>query len=444
MIDIDTFLTTIQQDIPAIEVISDPVALSDFAVDGLLPRLVVIPTNTREVEQAIALINQHGLTALTRGGGSSMHLGAIPQTFDVLLETRKLFHLLEHEAPDLTCQTEAGITLANLQAQLANKGQWLPLDPPDAAQASIGGILATNASGPKRLRYGTARDLVIGLQVVQANGKLTRSGGRVVKNVAGYDLNKLYIGSLGTLGIIVEANFKLQPLPAHERTLLLTFSNSYDIVQAVITIQSSLLTPSAMELIDSGAANDMSDFFGLNLPGNGYTLALNFEGELTTLERQIDEARLIARTHGALLGDDLEGEEQEKFWGAIRGHLRGLVTCKVAILVSQMAIYLQKLGEICQRYELEAAVIAHAGNGILYIELRPGDATPRLIEAINELRRQAQKARGSLVVERCPVELKHRIDIWGQPGSNFRLMQRLKDEFDPKGTFVKGRFVGGL
>jgi len=362
----------------------------------------------------------------------------------MLIETNKLTRLLEHEAPDLTCQVEAGITLADLQKLLATKGQWLPLDPPDPAQATIGGILASNACGPKRLRYGTARDLVIGLQVVQASGEIARSGGKVVKNVAGYDLNKLYIGSLCTLGIIVEANFKLQPLPANERTLLLTFSNSQDVVQAIIAMLGSLLTPSAMELIDAGAASDMSDFFGLTLPTNGYTLALDFEGSLTTIERQLDEARLIARNNGALLGDDLAGAEQELFWNGVREHLEGVVTCKAAILVSQMAHYLQTLDEICRRHRLESAVIAHAGNGILYIELRPGDATPRLVTAIAELRQQAHEARGSLVVERCPVDLKRRIDVWGKPGANFRLMQRLKEQFDPKGTFVKGRFVGGL
>ena len=444
MIEIDIFLNEAQQNIPGIEVTNNPAALCSYAVDGLLPRLVITPRNAEELAQTIALASQHGLTALARGGGSRMHLGAIPEPFDVLIETRKLSCLREHEAADLTCQAEAGITLADLQSQLAMKGQWLPLDPSDATEATIGGLLAANASGPKRLRYGTARDLVIGLQVVQASGKIARSGGRVVKNVAGYDLNKLYIGSLGTLGIIVEANFKLQPIPPQERTLLLTFSTSQEIVRAVIAILGSLLTPSAMELIDSGAANDMNDFFGLNLPTNGYTLALNFEGNLTTIERQIDEARLIGRNQGALLGDDLEGTEQEQFWNAIREHLRGSVTCKAAILVSQMANYLNKLEEICYRHELESAVIAHAGNGILYIELRPGDATPRLVEAISELRKQAQEARGSLVIERCPVDLKHRIDVWGKPGANFRLMRRLKDEFDPKGTFVKGRFVGGL
>lgn len=444
MIEIDTFIGEIQQRIPGIDIASEPSILRNYAVDGLLPRLVVTPANAEQVASVVALAGEYGLTALARGGGSRMHLGAIPEPFDILIETNKLTRLLEHEAPDLTCQVEAGITLASLQTMLATKGQWLPLDPPDPAQATIGGILASNACGPKRLRYGTARDLAIGLQVVQASGEIARSGGKVVKNVAGYDLNKLYIGSLCTLGIIVEANFKLQPLPANERTLLLTFSNSQDAVQAVIAMLGSLLTPSAMELIDAGAASDMSDFFGLTLPTNGYTLALNFEGSLTTIERQLDEARLIARNNGALLGDDLAGAEQETFWNGVREHLEGVVTCKAAILVSQMAHYLQTLEAVCRKHQLESAVIAHAGSGILYIELRPGDATPRLVAAIAELRQQAHEARGSLVVERCPVDLKRRIDVWGEPGANFRLMQRLKEQFDPRGTFVKGRFVGGL
>jgi glycolate oxidase FAD binding subunit len=373
-----------------------------------------------------------------------MSVGGLPERIDVLLETNRLTRLLEHEAPDLTCHVETGLTLAALQAQLATKGQWLAFDPPNAEQATLGGLLASNASGPKRLRYGSARDLVIGLHVVQANGEVARSGGRVVKNVAGYDLNKLYIGSLGTLGVIVEANFKLQPLPIAERTLLLTYTNVTEAMQTVIAILGSMLTPSALELIDAGAASDMNDFFGINLPTNGYTLAIDFEGGMATIDRQIDETRLLAGKHGALLGDDLTGETQERFWNVVREHTEGSVTCKAVILVSQLAGYLQNVEQVCRRHDLEAAIVAHAGNGILYIELRPSDATPRLIEAIAALRLHAQEARGSLVVERCPVDLKRRINVWGETGSDFYLMQRLKNQFDPKGTFVRGRFIGGL
>ncbi len=444
MVEIETFATTLQQSIPGIKVTIDPDELRDYSIDGMLPRIVVTPATAEQVALVTILANQQNLTVLARGGGSRIDLGEIPERMDVMIETTQLMRLLEHEAPDLTCHVEAGLTLGALQAELAKKGQWLALDPPDDEQATIGGILASNASGPKRLRYGTARDMVIGLHVVQANGEIGRSGGKVVKNVAGYDLNKLYIGSLGTLGIIVDANFKLQPLPPKERTLMLTFLNAVDAMHTVTAILGSLLTPSAIELIDAGAASDMSDFFGLRLPTDGCTLAIDFEGTLATIDRQIDETRLLARKHSALLSDDLTDQDQHQFWQVVREHTRGSVTCKAAILVSQVASYLQQLNAICRHHELESAVVAHAGNGILYIELRPVDATHRLVEAIAEMRLKALEARGSLVVERCPVDLKRLISVWGEPGSDFYLMQRLKLQFDPKGTLVQGRFVGGL
>jgi len=442
--EIETFESALQAFASTARVTSDADILRNYAVDGLLPLFVVTPTTTKQAAHVVALANQYGLSLLARGGGSRISVGNLPERIDVLLETNRLTHVLEHEAPDLTCHVEAGLTLAALQAKLAKKGQWLALDPADAAQSTVGGILASNASGPKRLRYGSARDLVIGLHVIQANGEVTRSGGRVVKNVAGYDLNKLYIGSLGTLGIIADANFKLHPLPIAERTLLLTFTNAGDSMQMVIALLGSLLVPSALELVDSAAASDMNDFFGVNLPTNRYTLAIDFEGATATIDRQVDETRQLARKYGVLMVDDLAGESQDHFWEAVREHTQGTVTCKVAILVSQVATYLQIVEQVCHRHDLEAAVVAHAGNGILFVELRPSDATYRLVEAIAELRLHAKEARGSLVVERCPVDLKRRISVWGEPGSDFYLMQRLKNQFDPNGTFVKGRFVGGL
>ncbi|HLG65582.1 MAG TPA: FAD-binding oxidoreductase [Ktedonosporobacter sp.] len=442
--EIEALVTLLQNHVPAASIVIDTGVLRDYTIDGVLPRLLVTPSTIDDLAHVVALADEYHLTVAVRGGGSSTNLGGLPERIDVLIETRKLTALLEHESPDLTCHVEAGITLADLQARLVTKGQRLALDPPNAQQATIGGLLASNVSGPKRLRYGTARDLVIGLRVVQANGEISRSGGRVVKNVAGYDLNKLYIGSLGTLGIIVEANFKLHPLPAAERTLLLTYTNASDAMQTVTAIRGSLLTPAALELIDAGAASDMTDFFGLNLPSNGYTLAVNFEGSLASIDRQLNEARLMARKYNALMGEDLAGEEQERFWRVVREHMQGTLTCKVAILVSQIAPYLQHVEQVCRRHKLETAIVAHAGNGILYIELRPGDAGQRVVAAIAELRLYAQEAKGSLVVECCPADLKRRISVWGEPGADFPMMQRLKQQFDPKGTFVKGRFLGGL
>ena len=442
--EIEALISALQHQVPATRIAIDTSTLRHYALDGLAPHLVVIPMTVEELSQVTALTNHHNLTLLAYGGGSRMNLGGRPERIDVLVDTTQINRLLEHEGPDLTCHVEAGITLATLQMRLATRGQKLSLDPPDAQQATVGGLLASNASGPKRLRYGTARDLVIGLRVVQSNGEISHSGGRVVKNVAGYDLNKLYIGSLGTLGVIVEANFKLHPLPADEHTLLLTYSNAQDAMQTVISIVGSPLTPSALELVDAEAASNMSDSSGLNLPSNGYTLAVNFEGSTASIERQLDETRLLARKHHALMGNDLEGEEQERFWEAVRVHTQGSLTCKVSILVSHIASYLQHIDHICRRYKIEAAIVAHAGSGILYIELRPNDAISRLVAAIAELRTFAQEVRGSLVVERCPVELKRHISIWGEPGGDFHMMQRIKQQFDPKGTFVRGRFLGGL
>jgi glycolate oxidase FAD binding subunit len=444
MEEFSTLVNTLQRDVPSAQITDDAAILRDYTIDGILPRLLVTPTSVDTLAQVVALANQNALTVLARGGGSRMNLGDLPELIDLVIETNQLDRLLEHEGPDLTCHVQAGITLASLQKQLARQGQRLSLDPPDAEQSTIGGILASNASGPKRLLYGTARDLLIGLHVVQANGDIAHSGGRVVKNVAGYDLNKLYIGSLGTLGIIVEANFKLHPLPIAERTLLLTYTNVEDAMKTVMAVIGSHLTPCAMELIDTGAANDMSDFFGLHLPTSGYTLAVNFEGSNITIDRQMHETRMFARFHNALMGEDLQGEEQLRFWQVVRQHMQGTLTCKVSLLPAMIAPYLQQIAHICRRYNLEAATIAHAGNGILYIELRPGDAIPRLVEAIAALRRYAQEIRGSLVIERCPVELKRRVSIWGEPGADFPMMQRLKQQFDPKRTFVGGRFLGGL
>ncbi len=434
----------LQQMLPAKQCITGLDTLRNYPIDGLLPSLVALPATVAEAVQVVAATHEQQLTIIARGGGSQMNFGDLAERIDVVLQTTHLNRLLEHEGPDLTCAVEAGMTLAALQEQLKKQGQRLALDPPGASETTIGGILATNASGPKRLRYGTARDLVIGLRVVQADGALARSGGRVVKNVAGYDLNKMYIGSLGTLGIIVEANFKLHPLPNAEQTLLLSYARVEDAMQTVIALMSSLLTPSAVELIDAGAANSLVDLSAVPLPDSEYTLAVNFEGSKATLARQLEEMRRLAQQEHGLLAEELEGPEQDDFWERIREHTQGTLTCKTAILLTQIVPYVQTLDALCQRYNLESAIIAHAGNGILYTELGPVDATERLLPALAELRRYLAELGGSLVLERCPVELKRRLSVWGEPKGDFSMMQRLKQQFDPQGTFVRGRFLGGL
>ena len=187
-----------------------------YAVDGLSPRIVVMPATPHEVAAVLETANASGAAVLPRGGGTQTALGMPPQRYDVALDLKRLNGVVEYEPADLTVTVEAGMRLSELQKLLGEKGQWLPLDPPLPDEATIGGVLATNVSGPARLRYGSSRDLVIGMTVALASGEVVKSGGRVVKNVAGYDLAKLHIGALGTLGVIVQAVFKVAPLPVQD------------------------------------------------------------------------------------------------------------------------------------------------------------------------------------------------------------------------------------
>ncbi len=435
-------IALLRQQFPHMHIVDDQTFLCNYAVDNQVPGLLIQPGTIEETSQIIKIIDQCQLKVLPRGNGTQIKQGDQPQTIDILLETTAINRLLEHEASDLTCHVEAGITLGHLQDQLAIKGQQLALDPPDAESITIGGLLATNASGPKRLRYGSARDLVIGLHVIQADGEVARSGGRVVKNVAGYDLNKLYIGSRGTLGIIIEANFKLHPIPQEERTLLFTFTNCEDAMLTAIDLVRSPLSPSAIELITM--RENASSPFQFALPDNGYSLAVDFENSTIAITRQINETLKIANAHHAFLKNDLEGHEQKQFWQTIRQQMQGTLTCKICLPISRTATYIHELENICQEQRLTATIIAHAGNGILYVELSPHNQEKQIVTAIAELRQLAQNFKGYLVVECCPTQVKPHLSVWGEPRSDFFLMQRLKQQFDPHGLFVSGRYIGGL
>jgi glycolate oxidase FAD binding subunit len=443
MVDFEILAELIRQQTPHTHIDADPFVMHAYAIDGVDPGMVITPTSVNDMAQAIQLLSHYPLTILPYGGGTAINFGGLPGQIDVILNTTELHTILEHEAPDLTCHVEAGIKLADLQEQLATKGQYLALDPPNSAQSTIGGLLATNMSGPKRLRYGTARDLVIGLRVILSTGEIARSGGKVVKNVAGYDLNKLYIGSFGTLGVIVEANFKLQPLPESERTLIFTFTNSIDAMRTALDLLQSPLTPSAIELISSKMQSGPHGFTHI-LPNDGYTLAVNFEGSTISITRQITETLQMASTHHAFMRNDLDGQEQVQFWQTVRNSMQGALTCKICVLPSQISDYMQYIEMICHDHHLDAVTIAHAGNGILYVELNPQEAVSHIVDVITELRTQTHIMKGSFIVERCPFLIKQRLDVWEKPRADFYLMQRLKQQFDPQGLFVRGRFLGGL
>jgi len=419
-----------------------------YAVDGVVPRVVAFPGSVEEVSAVVAACGGARAAVVPWGSGVHMGLGGIPKRVEVVVALHRLSQVLDHEPGDMTSTVQAGMMLSDYQAHLGRQGQLLGLDPPGAGRATIGGILAANASGPRRLRYGTARDLLIGLRVVHADGTMTKGGAKVVKNVTGYDMNKLYVGSLGTLGVIVEATFRLYPVPACERTWVATFSTPAKARRVVAKILDSPLVPSALELLNEAAAREVSRQLGVTSEVHGVVLAVAVASVPEAVEAQIRKAQAMAGE--ADEHEVLEGQAHEAFWASVRDFGPGngsSVVLKASILLDQAAEAMEFAERLAAGHGLHVAVISEAGTGILRFHFRADEGangTTRLAEVVDPLRAFALHAKGSLVVLHAPAAVKKRVDVWGPPGKDFALMRGLKEQFDPGWVLNPGRFVGGL
>ena len=419
-----------------------------YAVDGAYPSVAVFPGSVDEVSAVLAASSAAKAAVIPRGGGVHMSLGGIPKRADVVLNLGRLARLLDHEPGDMTSTVQAGMVVAEYQAYLGRQGQFVGLDPSNPGRATIGGILAANVSGPRRHRYGTARDVLIGLRVVDAGGTVVKGGAKVVKNVTGYDMNKLYVGSLGTLGVIVEATFRLYPIPACERTWVAAFSTVAKARRVVAQILDSPLVPSAVELLNATAAREVSRHVGATSEVNGVVLAVAIASVPEAVAAQIRSVQEM----GGEADDDgvLEGQTHEAFWAAVRD----FGGSDVAAIVLKTSVPLDKVGETMEQGErlsaehgLQAAAISEAGAGVLRFYLTADDAAyraARLSQVVESLRAFAVQRHGSLVVLKAPVDVKTKVDVWGPAGKGFALMRGLKEQFDPGYILNPGRFVGGL
>ncbi len=432
------------------DVLSGPPA-AEFAVDGVVPRLAVRPGSQTEVEAVVAACAAGGATMLPWGGGTAIGLGNPPAQADVAVSLERLTRVVEFDAANLNVTAEAGVSLQALQAAVAQGREFLPLDPPRADRATLGGIIATNASGPGRLLYGTARDLVLGLRVVLASGERIRCGGKVIKNVSGYDMNKVFIGSLGTLGIVTEVTFKLLPLPAMRAMVAGVFA---DLPAALITrTLESFWLPAALELRDREALKALAPALGLD--GHpGYGLAVSLAGSRETVERQVRDFTACFTEAGALRTAAAQGEASVAAWQAVRDVFDRLgrspgdqVVCKIAVPIGKTVAILASAEGLARRLSLPGAAVAHAGSGVVRAAyaLGPAPVQPEVVrDGLDALRRAAEAAEGSLIVETAPLAIKRHFDAWGKPGEAFAVMRRLKTEFDPRGLMNPGRFLGGI
>jgi len=425
-------------------VIQDPDQLRAYAVDGLAPKAVVIPGSVEEVSRLLAYAHLEKLAVVPRGNGTKMAAGGIPGKIDLVLSMLRIHRITEHDIPNLSLSVEAGITLAEVQKKLAatGKGSFLPLDPPYSEQATIGGIIATNSSGPRRYLYNSARDLLLGLKAVNPNGDLVAFGGKTVKNVSGYDMTKLMIGSWGALGVITEITTKLLPLPEASATLLASFGDLAKAGAMTRKILHSVLLPSAMELMDGKAAGQLGE-------KARYLVAFSLEGVGEAVERQVAEIGELAKREGAVDTKVLKGEDDRNFW--IR--VRDFALASTASVILRSNVVISKLTETLGNYEkmaqasgVDCALIGHAGNGILtsYILDYGAAKMGPVVDLIGKFTDEAAKHEGNLIVESSPRDLKERISVWGRPRSDEVVMRRLKETVDPGGVLNPGRFVGGI
>jgi glycolate oxidase FAD binding subunit len=387
-----------------------------YAIDGLRPGLAVSPSGPPDVAEALKLAAESAAVVVPWGGGTQQSLGATPERFDLALDLRRLNRVVEYEPADLTVTVEAGMKLSELQRLLGERGQWLPLDPPLPDEATIGGILATNASGPTRHSRGTARDVVIGMSVALAGGDIVKSGGRVVKNVAGYDMAKLQIGALGTLSVILQATFKVSPLP--QQTLTCGAVAMLDRVVALAAhVDEARLPAQALVLMKEA-------------PESEWTLLARFAGGNAAVERARSDFVAAAGDVGALSESDAD---------AAWSHKVALHQSPVRVRAGVLPV---KTSELAGWFAAQGAgVTAYPSVGIVYCSWTDLGLGASILK---EARRKAIEYGGSLVIERAPPELKREVDVWGEPQADFTLMQRLKREFDPGRTLNRGRFLGGI
>jgi len=432
--------------------VSGAPAAAAFAVDGVPPALLVHPASQEEVSSVVTACAEMGAAIIPWGGGTAMGMGNRPARADVAVILGRLNRIVEFDAANLNVTVEAGIRLADLQVELAKQRQFLPLDPPAEGKATVGGILATNGSGPCRLLYGTARDWVLGMRVVLPNGERIRCGGKVIKNVSGYDMNKLFIGSLGTLGIISEATFKLLPLPAVRAGVAGAFAELSQAAGVVAKVLDSVLLPEAMELLGPDAVALLGPTLGLD--ATGYGLAVSFAGSRETVERQVRDFTGLFQDAKARATATFSEERTASAWRTVRNVFDLLpgppperITCKIGVLISRTPDMLAAAEGLGRRHTLRAAVTAHAGSGVVRACYLLGPEAPPvevLASSLEELRRESEKAEGSLVLQAAPAALKAHLDAWGKPGGAFDVMRRLKADFDPRGLCNPGRFLGGI
>jgi len=405
--------------------------------DGLSPACVVYPKTIAELSGAIALAYQHRLRVMPCGNATKLDWGGLVSRADVVISTSRLNQVIEHCVGDLTVTVEAGVKYQDLQAVLAKEGQFLAIDPPYSNSATIGGILATGSAGSLRHRYNSVRDMCLGIEFVRSDGEIVKAGGRVVKNVAGYDLMKLLTGSFGTLGVVASVTFRLYPLPEYTQIVVITGA-AEAIAQAQQKISTSILTPTTCDLLSASPISNL-----------GFAKSIDLVMQFSSLKASvIEQCNRVTKLAEELNLQVQVITEVREFWQLIellmwRENLRNFpvlstdnhVVCKLGVLPSAAVSTLQQCEQIFNNRSHYLQIHLGSGLGLLRIEndADDGQDLAAIAEQIAKVRFITESHGGFLTILEAPHALKFKQNVWGYSGNAADLMYKLQTQFDPRG-----------
>jgi glycolate oxidase FAD binding subunit len=425
----DRLAQLLQGELGADAVTGERDLLAAHNVDGRQPALLCFPASPEQIAAALHLCAEASASVTPWGGGTAMGIGNPPRQVDVVIGLERLNLLVEHDQANLTASVQSGCRLTALQELLARHGQFLPFDPPHATRATVGGVVATNLNGPRRNYYGGVRDLVIGMKIVLASGEQIKAGGKVVKNVAGYDMCKLFVGSVGTLGITSEVTLRMAPIPETAATLIA--SGSLSRVQPFADeLSRSKLLPSAVFLLSPKASK-----------AKDWRVAVWCEGFERGVARHLQDTQDTAKQIG--LGTEiLQSSDHSGFWEELRDF-----PLQSSRLIYRLTVPRASAAAVIQTIHSDSTmdfrpeIVSDIAMGIVWVSL---DAQHEAVKWFAKLIAEARKHRGHAVMLAAPPNLKDGVDVWGPPPASLNLMREIKRRFDPKNLLNPGRFVGGL
>ncbi|MFN8641837.1 MAG: FAD-binding oxidoreductase [Candidatus Binatia bacterium] len=419
------------------EAVREGEAVWRLSAAGRAPLCVLEPADVDAVAAAVAAAARLGAALIPAGNGTHLGIGWPPARPAVAVSTRRLARVLAHDAGDMTVRAEAGVTVDALDAALAAAGQWLPLDPPRCQAMTVGGLVAADRNGPLRLGFGGVRDWLIGVRAVMADAAVVRGGGQVVKNVAGYDLPRLFAGSFGTLGVLVEATFKVRPRLAGMALCEWTAPSLAEALRRAQAVMASAVRPVLLEAVNESAAEAL----GLD---SGASLLVGVAGSPANLTAQVERLAALsdgaAERHAAERGDALLRALREFSQPADEDAL----VIRVSALPTALAALMTELEAAATAARVVAEVAAHAGSGVAWVQLLGAPDEAALVELAAGVRAAARRHGGWAIVESMPEGLRGRLDPWGFDAPALAVMRRVKTALDPHGLFSPGRFVGGM